>query len=193
MVKITLNKIKAHNPCESGWEKITTYMKAKGVGIDDEFPFSEILESNDLDDAIWAMQCLDDKATARLFAVACCQEVLHLIDDKRSDDAVRISHLHVYGEASDKELAAARAAAWNAACDAAWAAAGSAAWNAAKAVARAAARDAAWSAAWNAACDAARAAAWVTTKAAVRDAARAAARKRQASILKSIFDNYEVS
>ena len=78
-----------------------------------------------------------------------------------------------------KELAAARAAAWDPAWDAARAAAWDPAWDAARAAAwdpawdaardaaRAAARDAAWDAAWAAA----RAAAWDAARAAARDAA----------------------
>jgi hypothetical protein len=70
--------------------------------------------------------------TARLFACDCAERVVHLCgDDPRPRETIRIARLYADGQATDKELAAARAAR-----DAAWDAA------------RAAARDAAWDAAW---------------------------------------------
>ena len=85
-----------------------------------------------------------NERTARLFAVWCAREALNLIDrpDPRSVTACVVAERHAYGEASDDELAAARAAAW------------------------AAARAAALAAAWDAALAAAWAAAWVAARAA---------------------------
>jgi len=88
--------------------------------------------------------------TARLFACDCAEHVVHLAEDKRCVTAIKVARKHANGEATDKELAAAwaaaRAAAWAAARDAAraaaWAAARAAAWDAARDAARAAARDA---------------------------------------------------
>jgi hypothetical protein len=67
----------------------------------------------------------------RLIAVRCAREVQHLMKDQRSIDALDVAERYANGEATDDELAAARAAAW--------AAAGAAARDA-----RDAARDAAW-------------------------------------------------
>jgi hypothetical protein len=81
----------------------------------------------------------------REFALWCAERVRHLMTDSRSTNALDVAARHLRGEATDEELAAARAAAR----DAAWAAeaatrgAAAAAW----AAARAAARDAAWAAA----------------------------------------------
>ena len=100
----------------------------------------------------------------RLFAVASVRRVQHLMTDPRSVAALDVAERHANGLATDAELAAAWAAAW----DAAWAATRDAAWDAT----RDAARDASWHAAWAATRDAARAAA----RAAARDAARAAVR-----------------
>ena len=104
---------------------------------------------------------------ARLFAVECAADVIHLMNDDRSIAALEVAFENGCGTASAAELDAARAAAR----DAAWAAAGDAAWGAAWAAARGAAGDAAWDAAWAAARDAAWAAAW--------DAVGAAARQKQ--------------
>jgi len=92
--------------------------------------------------------------TARLFAVWCAREALKLIDepDPRSIEACNVAERYANGEATDEELAAAWAAAW----DAAWAAAWGAAIHAARAAAIHAALDAAIHAARAAAWDAAR-------------------------------------
>ena len=113
----------------------------------------------------------------RLFAVWCARQVQHLMADPRSVDAIDVAERHANGNATDAELAAARAAAGAAARAAAGAAAGAAAMDAARtaamAAARAAARTAAMDAAgaaamdaaWTAAMDAAGAAAWTAARA----------------------------
>jgi hypothetical protein len=102
--------------------------------------------------------------------------------DPRSLAAIKVARRHADGRVSDRELAAARSAAWAAedATAAAWAAAWSAAWAAEDA--------AAWSAAWAAEDAAADAAAW----AAARDeaawaAADAAADAAQLTLLASML------
>ena len=129
-----------------------------------------IIESNGLDDALWALRCIENSNTdrdVRLFAVWCGRQVSHLLTDPRSTNALDVAERHANGQATDTELDAAR--------DAARAAARDAAWDAAWAAARAAAWAAAWDAAWDAASAAARAAASAAASAAARAAARAAA------------------
>jgi hypothetical protein len=104
-----------------------------------------------------------NERTARIFACDCAEDALQYTDKGSRptlECAIYVARCYADGEASDKELAAARVAAWDAARAAARAAAWAAAWDAA--------RVAAWDAAWAAARDAARVAAW--------DAAWAAAR-----------------
>jgi hypothetical protein len=48
------------------------------------------------------------KRKRRLFGVACCQRVWHLIADEASRDAVRVAELHVDGLASEKTLSESR-------------------------------------------------------------------------------------
>ena len=114
----------------------------------------------------------------RLFAVWCAREALKLIDnpDQRSITACDVAERFANGEATEKELNAANAAA-NAARAAANAAraAANAARDAANAAAWDAAMDAAMDAANAAAMDAANAAAWDAANAAAMDAANAAA------------------
>ena len=88
-----------------------------------------------------------DDCTLRLFACWSVRQVWYLLTDERSRNAVDVAERFAHGEATSKELAATRDAAWaaasDAASDAAWDAARDSAWDAA----RAAASDAAWDAA----------------------------------------------
>lgn len=161
-MKTTLNKIRAYHPCEEGWTKLLRTL-SKTKADDEPVTILQILDSNGLDDALWCLRAVEGHdMEIRLFAVWCARQVEHLMTDPRSKDAINVSELYANGNATESDLAAARAAAWDAAWDAAWAvawaaasaAASAAAWDAASAAAWAAARDAAWDAAWAAARDA---------------------------------------
>ena len=165
MITTTLNRIREHSPCHEGWLKLLRHL-GKTKADDEPLPFSVILESNGLDDALWCCRAEPQHAKEwRLFAVRCARRVQHLMTDKRSIDALDVAERHAHGNATDSELAAAGGAAWGAAWDAARAAAGAAAraaaWDAAGAaawaVAWAVAWDPPWDSAWGAARDAARA------------------------------------
>jgi len=191
----TLNKIKAHNPCESGYQKLLNHL-GKTEADDEPLPFMTILESNDIEDAIWSLRTCEDQRAVRLFACGVAESVLHIYEkkypsDKRPRKAIDVSRKYANGEATKEELAAA----WDAAWDAAWAAA-KAAWAAACAAASDAVSDAA-SAAWAAAQGAAKAAAgaagaaawdaaWVAARSAL-DAAWDAEREKQVELFKKYF------
>jgi hypothetical protein len=87
--------------------------------------------------------CVLTDRELRLFSVWSARQVQHLMTDARSLASLDVAERHANGEATDKELVAA----WAAARDAARAAAGAAAWAADRAADRAAARAAAWAAA----------------------------------------------
>ena len=92
-----------------------------------------------------------NERNARLFACDCAEDALqYAAPDAREtlECAIYVARCYADGEATLKELAAARAAAWAAARDAAWDAARAAAWAAARDAAWGAARAAAWAAAW---------------------------------------------
>ena len=153
-MKTTLNKIRKHNPCTNGWEKLLVYL-GKTKADDEPLSIATIIDSNGLDDALWCLRAVEGHdREIRLYAVWCARQVQHLLTDQRSLDALDVAERYANGQATEAELkdasavacyaakaacyaayAAMRAASWD---DAAWSAAEAAAW---------AARDAVWSAA----------------------------------------------
>ena len=150
----TLAAIRAASPCEEGWRKLLGAL-GKTSADDEPLDLLTVLDSNGLDDALWVLSyAMPDDRLARHFQAWCAEQVLHLFEAERPDDArVRNQIAMLRNDAAD---AAARAAA--------------------RAAAGAAARDAARDAAWAAARAAAGAAAWDAARAAARDAAGDAAR-----------------
>ncbi len=171
MITTTLNKIREHRPyvlgrgSNEGYDKLRKFL-GKGYGGDTPLKFSQIVESNGLDDALRCLRsiCPEHDREVRLYAADCAEHVLHVYererpDDTRVRDCISAARLFANGEITHEELntawaaasaagAAASAVAWaaSAVAWAAWASASSAAWAAAwaaaSAVASAAARDA---------------------------------------------------
>ncbi|MCX6499582.1 MAG: hypothetical protein NTU93_12410 [Arthrobacter sp.] len=130
-MKTTLNAIRAHSPCESGWKKLLHYL-GKTVADDEPLSIVTILDSNGFHDALWCLRAVEGHdREIRLYAVWCARQVQHLMTDPRSVAALDVAERNANGTATAEELAAVRSAAWSAAGDAAWAAAGAAAWDAA--------------------------------------------------------------
>ena len=141
-ITTTLNAIRERSPCEDGWEKLLKHLGKKKAD-DEPLAFSTILESNGLDDALWCLRSLPEKYHGRIWLMACdfAERVLHIYEkrysgDKRPRVAIETSRRYALGNATQEELAAARAAAGAAAWDAAGAAAWDAAWDAAWAAER---------------------------------------------------------
>ena len=165
---VTLKSLRKAGACIGGYNKLVCHISGKSFNPeretymrfkhDEPISIKTILESNGLEDALWATRCVAGAdRDLRLFAVWCARQVQHLMADARSIAAIDVAERYANGEATGKELAAAGAAAW----DAAWAA------RAAGAAARAATRDAARDAR-----NADRAAAWAAARDAARDKQR---------------------
>ena len=129
MITTTLRQIRQHNPCSEGWRTLLTFLGKTGVD-DEPLPLVTILQSNGLDDTLWCLRTITghDKEIIR-FALACAQDVRHLMTDQRSLDALDALARHLESPLSREELdkvlaEASEAAAWAAeAAGAAWAAA----------------------------------------------------------------------
>jgi hypothetical protein len=138
-MKTTLNKIREHSPCVTGWSKLLTYL-GKTKADDEPLSIATIVESNGLDDALWCLRAVEGRdKEIRLYAVWCARQVQHLMKHPRSLAALDVAEAYAHGNATDKELAAARDAAWAAAWDAEW----DAEWAAARVLAWVVAGDAA--------------------------------------------------
>lgn len=150
MIYTTLQRIREHSPCTSGWKRLVRHLGAE-FPMDKPFPMVEILnaEGKGIDDCLWALRAEPQpEKIYRLYAVRRARSVQRLMTDPRSIAAIDVAERHAHGNATNDELAAARAAAWaaasEAASDAAWAAASDAAWAAAWDAAWAAASDVEW-------------------------------------------------
>ena len=136
-MQTTLNKIRKHHPCSTGWQTLLNGLN-KLRADDEPLALLRILEINGLNDTLWAFRAVEGHAREmRLFAVWCARQVAHLNDDPRVARALDVATRYANGEASDDELSAASDAAADAAADAADAA------DAARAAAADAAADAA--------------------------------------------------
>ena len=131
MIYTTLNAIRQHHPCADGWAKLLAYLGRTGPD-DEPLPLVTILDSNGVEDAVWALCAVTgEDARIRRYAVWCARQVQHLMTDPRSVNALDVAERYADGLATDYELRVAGAAAG----DAAWAAARAAAWAAAWAAA----------------------------------------------------------
>ncbi len=124
MITTTLNKIRRAKPCKEGWEQLLANL-GKTKADDGPLPLTTILDSNGLDDCLWALRTVPEYDSLwRKYAVWCARQVEHLITDERSKLALDVAWRHSNGEATDEDLVATRDAAWVAAEAAAEAAAG---------------------------------------------------------------------
>ena len=168
MINTTFNLAHKANACASSYKKLAKYLGGiEHYGKDTPIPLTTVLESNGLQDTIWAFRCTIEPSENIMieFACRCAEHVLHFYEDKYPEDQRPRQAIEAARHCITDKSPAARAAAM-AAWDAAWDDAGAAgdAARAAGDAARAAgdaARDAAWAAgaagdaAWAAARDAA--------------------------------------
>jgi hypothetical protein len=126
----TLEEIRKHNPCESGWKKLCKTLGTSNPN--EQVTLLQILDSNCVEDAFWSLRCWDYREWCLLIA-----DVIEPALQYSESEAVRemsntIRKWHK-GALSNDNLSAARAAARSAARSAAsdaaaWAAAWDAAW-----------------------------------------------------------------
>ena len=149
-LQITLAQIKKHSPCADGWRKVLNANGGTNADLNKPFPLSSILDSNGLDDALWALRCLPEyEMLWRKFAWWAATQVADNTTDERVTYCLEVVGRFIEGSASAEELSAAESAAWAAARvaeSAAWAVWAAAAESVARAAAESAARAAAWAA-----------------------------------------------
>ena len=134
--EVTLSQLRQAGACISGYNKVVRSIQGVEFSPADEaretylrfahkspVTILSILDSNGIDDAIWALRCVPGvDRDARRCAGWCARQVQHLMTDQRSLHALEIAERFANGSASADDLAAAGDAAWDAAGDAAGAA-----------------------------------------------------------------------
>lgn len=115
-MQTTLNKIWNANHAEDGygWDKLLINL-GKSAADDEPLTILEILNSNGLYDALWALRTVDghDKII-RIYGCWCASRVVHLTKDDRSYDAIRVSMRYADGMVTKEELETAWLESWNA-------------------------------------------------------------------------------
>jgi hypothetical protein len=111
----TLNEIRAHAPCEDGWEKLLAHL-GKTQSDDEPLPLLTILESTGFDHAVWCLRAASLDRLSRHFQAWCAEQVLHLFEAEHPNDARVRDQIAMLrnDDASPEERAATRAAAWDA-------------------------------------------------------------------------------
>jgi hypothetical protein len=120
----TLNRIRAHGPCEEGWTQLLAWL-GKTQADDEPLPFATILRISGLDFALWCARAEPQHEREwRLFLVWCGRQGQHLLTDQRSIAALDVAaRAAARAAALAVARAAAEAAAWDNAAWDAWAAA----------------------------------------------------------------------
>lgn len=144
MTHTTLNAIRAHGPCQDGWEKLLKHL-GKTKADDEPLAMTTILDSNGIDDANWCLRALGPEHHKLIVGLACDYAEMALeyvpAGETRPAECIRITRLWIKGKATLEEVSAAARSAADAvvsAADAAEAAVAAAdarsAWAAANAV-----------------------------------------------------------
>ena len=115
----TLREIRAHSPCQYGWEKLLKHL-GKTKADDEPLHLLTILESNGFGDATWCLRAASLDRLSRHFQAWCAESVLHLFEAERPNDARVRDQIAMLrnDDASPEDRAAAQAAAE--AAQAAW-------------------------------------------------------------------------
>jgi len=140
-MKTTYEKIKSFRPCSDGWKKLLENTNPE-MNMTAEIDLMDILRSNGIKDAVWALRCWDYMDWC-LFICDVCESILPIFEKKYPEDdrprkalqaikackAGTVAGQAYYATAADAAYAAADAAyaAANAAAAAAYAAANAAA------------------------------------------------------------------
>jgi len=137
MIYTTFNLARRAGACELSYKRYARHVGGiRKYGRHTPIPLVNVLDVLGLavEDALWcldrAAECDDGRAVAAVKRLLACDYAEHVLyvyereypDDRRPRTMIEVSRCYTRGEASEDELAAARAASWEA-VEAAWAAA----------------------------------------------------------------------
>ena len=89
MLHTTFNLAHKAEACTSGYKKLAEYLGGiEKYGKDTPIPLTTVLESNGLNNTLWALQCTIEpsKNIAIEFTCRCAEHVLHFYEDKYPED-----------------------------------------------------------------------------------------------------------
>jgi hypothetical protein len=116
-MKTTFRKIKDCQPSPYSWEKLISYYNP--FSLDEEISIKEIVESNGIDDAIWALWVVDDTEALISLSIDLAEAVLHVYEkhfpgDTRVRVCIDACKKYIRGEISESELIEKKKGAYNA-------------------------------------------------------------------------------
>jgi len=88
-MKTTLNEIKKHYPCFSGWNSLLKHLN-KTESDDEPLELTTILEANGIKDTVWALRCFDYSDYC-LFLADIAESVLAIYEKDNKSDAPRLA------------------------------------------------------------------------------------------------------
>lgn len=107
MLNITLNQIRRKGPCTYGWDTLLKFLK-KAEADDEPLSFLTIMESNGIEDALWALDCLPKEFSGKVRLLACiyADKGLHHIPEGEEAPrlAVEAARKFAKGEITYKEM-----------------------------------------------------------------------------------------
>jgi hypothetical protein len=107
IMKTTFQKIKDCKPCGDGWDQLISYHNPSS--LDEEISIEEIIKSNGLNDATWALRAVDNTEALTLLSIEAAEFVLPIYEkrfpgDMRVRDCIDACKKYVRGEISRYEL-----------------------------------------------------------------------------------------
>jgi hypothetical protein len=119
MLHTTFNKLHEAGVCTEGYRKLAKYLGGVNeYGKDTPIPLDKIIESNGLQDTIWALRATIEPPENLIieFSCRCAEHVLHFYEDKYPDDkrprlAMEAARVCLTDKSPAAATAAARAAA----------------------------------------------------------------------------------
>ena len=89
MLHITFNSIKSYRACEEGYEPLSDALGGdSNYGMDTPISLIKCLESNPIEDVLWALSATLEDSTefSKQFAIACAEHVLHIFEKEFPED-----------------------------------------------------------------------------------------------------------
>jgi hypothetical protein len=110
MLYTTINKLREETACQLGFKKVLKFV-GSNFGGDEKIPLSDIIKSNDIDDAIWALRATTEcsKKVYQQIALFCAESSLSIYekkypDDKRVRECIEATKKYIAGEIKIDEL-----------------------------------------------------------------------------------------